>query len=91
MGKHKRIIGLVLALIVGITVYNSSFAGLSPAGQTGLAISLFGVICWATGVAMPGYVALLMLVAYVLTKTAPRILFFQFGKVIWFIWLLPDI
>jgi len=77
MGKHKRIIGLILGLIVGFSVYNSSFAGLSPAGQTGLAISLFGVICWATSVAQPGYVALLMLVAYVLTKTAPPSIVFS--------------
>ncbi|MBP2656535.1 MAG: family permease [Firmicutes bacterium] len=71
MSKYKRIVGLVLALLVSIVVYNLQFPGLSPEGQKCLAISLGGVICWATSVAQPGYVSLLMLVSYVLTNTAP--------------------
>jgi anion transporter len=63
-------------------IYNSSFTGLSPEGQKCLAISLSGVIWWAAGVAMPGYVAFLMLVLYVLTKTAPP-------NVVFTIWLSP--
>jgi di/tricarboxylate transporter len=71
MSKYKRIIGLVLGVLVAIFVFNSHFAGLSAEGQKCLAISLGGVICWAAGVAQPGYVALLMLVSYVLTNAAP--------------------
>ncbi|MBP2656663.1 MAG: family permease [Firmicutes bacterium] len=71
MSKYKRIIGLVLGVLVAIIIYNSHFAGLSVEGQKCLAISLGGVICWAAGVAQPGYVSLLMLVSYVLTNTAP--------------------
>lgn len=71
MSKYKRIISLVLGLLVAISVYQSQFSGLSVAGQKCLAISLGGVIFWAGGVAQPGYVALLMLISYVLAEAAP--------------------
>ena len=80
MANNKRIIGLILAIAVGLIIYNTSFTGLSPDGQKCLAISLFGVICWATSVAQPGYVSLCMLVAYVLTDTAPADVVFSLWR-----------
>jgi di/tricarboxylate transporter len=78
----KRQIGFILGIIVGLLIYNSSFSGLSSEGQKCLAVSLTGVVWWAAGVAQPGYVALLMLVSYVLTKAAPP-------DVVFSIWASP--
>lgn len=70
--KHfKRQIGAIAGLLVAILIWVLPLAGLSPEGQKGLALSLMTVIWWATKVAHPGYVSLVMLLAYVVFGVAP--------------------
>lgn len=77
MSSYKQVFGFFGGIIIAIFIYLSSFTGLSPEGQKCLAISLAGVVWWATGVAQPGYVAVGILVSYVLTQTAPSAVVFS--------------
>lgn len=69
--KYTRQIGALAGLLVAFIVWHLPLNDLSPEGQRGLALSLMTVIWWATKVAHPGYVSLVMLVSYVLFDVAP--------------------
>ena len=71
LSKYTREIGALAGLLVAFIIWNLHLEGLSPEGQKGLALSLMTVIWWATKVAHPGYVSLIMLLAYVLFGVAP--------------------
>ncbi len=68
--KYSRLIGALAGILVAAIVWNLNLPGLSPEGQKGLALSLMTVIWWATKVAHPGYVSLVMLAGYVLFGVA---------------------
>lgn len=62
----KQIIGLVLGVVVGVSVYFAPIAGIAAEAQTQLALTLFALIFWACGVLPPAataavYMALLLL------------------------------
>ena len=75
--QYKRETGAILGLAICLAIwFMPAQAGLPPEGQKCLAISLLGVVWWAFGVAHPGYTSLLILLAWVLTKTAePAVVF----------------
>ena len=75
--KYKRETGAVLGILVCLLVWFALPApGLSPQGRHCLALSLLAVIWWATSVAHPGFTAILLLLSWVLTKTAePAVVF----------------
>lgn len=76
--KYKREIGAVFGIIVCLLVWFAMPAGpaLTPQGRHCLATSLLAVIWWAFGVTHPGYTAVLLLLSWVLTKTAePAVVF----------------
>lgn len=76
--RHKREIGGLLGIVVCLLVWFvlPPQAGLSPQGRHCLALSLLAVIWWAMGVAHPGFSAMFLLLAWVLTKTAePAVVF----------------
>jgi di/tricarboxylate transporter len=67
------LVGLIICL--GIW-FMPSPAGLPIQGQHCLALSLLAVAWWAFGVIHPGYTSLILLIAWVLTKTAePPVVF----------------
>jgi len=70
--RYKTEIGAILGILVGVALwFMPRPAALPVAGQHCLALSLFAVIWWAFSVVNPGYTSLMLLVGYVLTKTAP--------------------
>ncbi|GAF26077.1 di- and tricarboxylate transporters [Moorella thermoacetica Y72] len=72
MGKYKREIGFVLGLILLLIIwFMPTPAGLKVEGQRCLALSLMAVCWWAFGVAQSGFVALILLLGFVLGKVAP--------------------
>lgn len=71
LSSFSRQIGAIAGILVAIIVWNLPLEGLSAEGQKGLALSLATVIWWATKVAHPGYVSLIMLLAYVVFGVAP--------------------
>ncbi len=76
--RYKREIGAILGIVVCLLVWFAMPAGpgLTPQGRHCLALSLLAVIWWAMGVAHPGFSALFLLLAWVLTKTAePSVVF----------------
>lgn len=81
--RYKREIGFIAGIIVLLLIWTMSTpAGLTFEGQKCLALSLMAVIWWATGVAHPGFTALLMLMGYTLFKVAP-------AEVIFRLWASP--
>jgi anion transporter len=75
--RYKREFGAVLGILVCLLVWFALPApGLSPQGRHCLALSLLAVIWWATSVTHPGFTAVLLLLSWVLTKTAePAVVF----------------
>lgn len=70
--RYKRELGMVLGLAVMLGIwFMPAQAGLPRAGQQCLATSLLAVIWWATGVAHPGFTAVLLTLSWVWTRTAP--------------------
>lgn len=82
LSTYKREIGAIAGILVALGIMSLHLNGLSDAGHKALAISLFGVIWWATGVVQPGYTSLLMLVGWVLLKVAP-------ADVVFSLWYSP--
>ncbi len=72
MSKYSSQIGFVAGILVAVLIWNMNLAGLSPAGQKCLALSLMTVVWWATKVAQPGYTSLVMLLGFALFKVAPN-------------------
>ncbi len=76
--KYKREIGAILGIVVCLLVWFAlpAGSGLTPQGRHCLALSLLAVIWWATSVTHPGFTAVLLLLSWVLTKTAePAVVF----------------
>ncbi len=75
--RYKREIGMVLGIAICLAIwFMPAQPGLKREGQQCLALSLLAVVWWATGVAHPGFTSLLLLMAWVLTKTAePAVVF----------------
>ncbi len=75
--RFKAEIGMVLGVAVCLAIwFMPAQQGLPAQGQHCLALSLLAVVWWAFGVVHPGFTSLILLVAWVLTKTAePAIVF----------------
>jgi anion transporter len=75
--KFKSEIGGLLGIAICLGVwFMPARTGLPPPGQHCLALSLLAVTWWAFGVMHPGYTSLILLVSWVLTRTAePAVVF----------------
>jgi anion transporter len=75
--RYKRETGAILGIVVCLLVwFVFPIHTLAPQGRHCLALSLLAVVWWATGVTHPGYTALLLLLSWVLTRTAePAVVF----------------
>lgn len=74
--KNKQLIGFVAGIVLAAIIMAVPL-DMPREGQNCLALSLFAVIWWATGVVHPGYTSLLMLTGYVLFGVAPAAKVFQ--------------
>ena len=77
MKQHKRLIGLITGLLLGLIVYFIPIANLEAPGHICLALSLMTVVFWAFGVAQPGYISGLYLVLLAVFNVAPKTLIFS--------------
>jgi di/tricarboxylate transporter len=76
--KYKRELGFILGIVVFLAIFfMPAQQGLPRQGQQCLALSLMTVVFWATGVAHPGYTSVLLLCAWVWTKTADATVVFK--------------
>lgn len=75
--RHRSIIGMIVGVAICLGIwFMPNPAGLPLQGQHCLALSLLAVTWWAFGVIHPGYTSLILLVAWVLTKTTePPVVF----------------
>jgi di/tricarboxylate transporter len=81
--KYKREIGLLLGIAVCLAVWlMPQQAGLPVEGQQCLGLSLMAVLWWGFGVMHPGFTALVLLLGWVLTKTAEPAVIFR-------LWITP--
>ena len=70
--RYTTEIGAISGIFIGALIwFMPRPAALPVNGQHCLALSLFAVVWWAFSVVNPGYTSLMLLVGYVLTKTAP--------------------
>ncbi len=78
LSRYKREFGFILGIVFLLAIWNMNTPeGLKPEGQKCLALSLLAVAWWATGVAHPGFTALLMLMGYTLFNVAPAAVVFR--------------
>lgn len=77
MKQHKRLIGLITGLLLGLIVYFIPIPDLATPGHICLALSLMTVVFWAFGVAQPGYISGLYLVLLAVFDVAPKTLIFS--------------
>lgn len=75
--RFKSEIGMIVGIAVCLAIwFMPAQNGLPVTGQHCLALSLLAVVWWAFGVVHPGYTSLILLVAWVLTRTAePGVVF----------------
>ncbi len=71
MARNLRFIGFFAGILVAAAVMALPLDGLSVEGKRCLGLSLLAVIFWATKVAHPGYVSVLLLTAYIVMDVAP--------------------
>ena len=82
VARNLRYIGFFAGLLIAAVVMVLPLEGLSVEGKRCLGLSLLAVIFWATKVAHPGYVSVLLLTAYIVMDVAP-------GGVTFGLWSTP--
>jgi di/tricarboxylate transporter len=78
INKYKHLIGLIAGILAAVIILNIHIIGLKVQGQKCLALSLLGVIWWATDAIDSGYTSLMLLAGYMLLNIAPAEVVFSF-------------